>query len=349
MSSNLLFFFIFFFVIVCARTVCNAATIPKYTAMIVIGDSTVDPGNNNFIPTLFRSNFIPYGQDFPNHIPSGRFTNGKLVTDILAALFGIKELVPAYLNPRLSNDDLRTGVSFASAGSGLDDLTEAEGGVIPVSKQTQIYFKAYKERLITVVGDKEANRIVSGALVVISAGTNDLVFNFYRKESSIISQYQDFLLEKLRDRIQDLYNLGGRTFGIPGLGPVGCIPLVMTLKLKARVCLEDVNADASLFNTKLQKLLHKLQATLPGTIFTYVDLYGLISDMIKNPQKYGFTVTNRGCCGSGLLELGPLCNALTPTCSNTSQFLFWDAVHPSEAVYKVAAKLAFDTLQNAKP
>lgn len=51
------------------------------SALFVFGDSTVDSGNNNYISTVIKCNFPPYGRDFLNHIPSGRFTNGRLVTD----------------------------------------------------------------------------------------------------------------------------------------------------------------------------------------------------------------------------------------------------------------------------
>lgn len=56
-------------------------------AAFVFGDSTVDSGNNDFIMTPFKSNFPPYGKDFQNHIATGRFTNGRLVTDFLGELF----------------------------------------------------------------------------------------------------------------------------------------------------------------------------------------------------------------------------------------------------------------------
>lgn len=46
-----------------------------------------------------------------------------------ASYVGLKEEVPAYLDPSLSLDDLITGVCFASAGSGFDPLT-AEINVI---------------------------------------------------------------------------------------------------------------------------------------------------------------------------------------------------------------------------
>ncbi|CAI9260993.1 unnamed protein product [Lactuca saligna] len=38
----------------------------KVSAILVFGDSTSDPGNNNYILTPFRGNFTPYGRDFAN-------------------------------------------------------------------------------------------------------------------------------------------------------------------------------------------------------------------------------------------------------------------------------------------
>lgn len=51
-------------------------------AIITFGDSAVDVGNNDYLPTLFKANYLPYGRDFVNHQPTGRFCNGKLATDI---------------------------------------------------------------------------------------------------------------------------------------------------------------------------------------------------------------------------------------------------------------------------
>jgi len=42
---------------------------------------------------------------------------------LLAAKFGVKKILPAYLDPKLQPQDLLTGVSFASGGSGYDPLT----------------------------------------------------------------------------------------------------------------------------------------------------------------------------------------------------------------------------------
>lgn len=42
---------------------------------------------------------------------------------ISAEELGIKGLIPAYLDPNLKDEDLKTGVSFASGGCGYDPLT----------------------------------------------------------------------------------------------------------------------------------------------------------------------------------------------------------------------------------
>lgn len=46
------------------------------------------------------------------------FFNGIAVEEL-----GIKELLPAYLDPNLQLQDLSTGVNFASGGAGFDPLT----------------------------------------------------------------------------------------------------------------------------------------------------------------------------------------------------------------------------------
>ena len=56
------------------------------SAIYIFGDSTADPGNNDGLATIFKADFPPYGRDLGNHKPTGRFTNGKLVTDIFGMI-----------------------------------------------------------------------------------------------------------------------------------------------------------------------------------------------------------------------------------------------------------------------
>lgn len=52
------------------------ATLPT---IFILGDSTADVGTNSFIPETeseARANFSHNGVDYPNGIPTGRFSNG---------------------------------------------------------------------------------------------------------------------------------------------------------------------------------------------------------------------------------------------------------------------------------
>lgn len=95
----------------------------KVPAVIVFGDSTVDSGNNNQILTILKSNFRPYGRDFLEGRPTGRFSNGRIPPDFISEGFGLKPAVPAYLDPTYNISDFATGVCFASAGTGYDKAT----------------------------------------------------------------------------------------------------------------------------------------------------------------------------------------------------------------------------------
>jgi hypothetical protein len=108
----------------------GGASVP---AIIVFGDSSVDTGNNNFIPTIARSNFWPYGLDFGDGLPTGRFSNGRLATDFISESFGLPSSIPAYLDANFTIDQLATGVSFASAATGFDNATAGVLVIIPSS------------------------------------------------------------------------------------------------------------------------------------------------------------------------------------------------------------------------
>lgn len=56
----------------------------------IFGDSLVDAGNNNYLFTLSKANSPPYGIDFkPSHgQPTGRFTNGRTISDIVGKYYG---------------------------------------------------------------------------------------------------------------------------------------------------------------------------------------------------------------------------------------------------------------------
>lgn len=290
MQTPLLFFWAILQVVQINTITCNEDFL-NITTVLVFGDSSVDTGNNNYLTTFIKANHNPYGQNFPGQVPTGRFSDGKLVPDFLVSELGIKETLAPFLQPNLSNFELISGVNFASAGSGYDDFTGSIFDVIPMSQQPG-YLRQYFEKIVSIVGEKEARMIMSRALVVISAGTNDFLFNYYtvptRKLQFNISSYQNFVQTRLKNFVQELYILGLRIMVVAGLPPIGCLPFQRALdRLVINECLQDQNLDSQSYNDKLKILLQNIQKDLEGSKLFYSDIYDPVMMMINNPQKYG--------------------------------------------------------------
>ena len=85
-STSLPCFIFFFFVsIIGYCTVCvDHVEARDPIAMFVFGDSLVDTGNNDYIPSTARANFKPNGLDYPSGLPTGRFCNGKIISDFIS-------------------------------------------------------------------------------------------------------------------------------------------------------------------------------------------------------------------------------------------------------------------------
>ncbi|KAG5044774.1 hypothetical protein JHK86_014180 [Glycine max] len=284
-------------------------------AVLVFGDSIMDTGNNNNnMQTLAKCNFPPYGRDFEGGIPTGRFGNGKVPSDLVAEELGIKELLPAYLDPNLQPSDLVTGVCFASGGSGYDPLTSKLASAISLTGQIDL-FKEYIRKLKGLVGEDKTNFILANGIVLVVEGSNDISNTYFlshaREVEYDIPAYTDLMVKSASNFLK-------RTL-------VGGI---------VRKCAEKYNDAAKLFNSKLAKELASLNRNLPNARMVYLDVYNPLLDIIVHYQNYGFKVGDRGCCGTGKIEAAVLCNPLHPTCPDVGDYVFWDSFHPSENVYR---------------
>ncbi|KAA3459196.1 GDSL esterase/lipase [Gossypium australe] len=323
----------------------NEAKVP---AIIVFGDSSVDAGNNNYIPTIARSNFEPYGRDFNGGHPTGRFSNGKIATDFISQAFGLKGAIPAYLDPSYSMSDFATGVTFASAGTGYDNATSNVLSVIPLWKELE-YYKDYQTKLKANLGDGKANDIIKDALYMISVGTNDFLENYYavpgRSSQYTIKEYENFLVGIAGNFTKALYDLGARKISLGGLPPMGCMPLERTGNLMGgSECVNSYNNLAAEFNSKLNDLVIKQNKELNGMDMVFSDPYGIMLDIIQKPAFYGFEVTGVACCATGMFEMGYACSRTNPfTCSDADKYVFWDSFHPTEKTNAIVANHVVQT------
>ncbi|XLR18534.1 hypothetical protein S83_046446, partial [Arachis hypogaea] len=95
-----------------------------------------------------------------------------------ASYLGLKEFLPPYLDQNLTNQELISGVSFASDGSGYDTLTPTLSNVISIQKQLE-HFKEYKNRLERILGKQKTEDHMKNAIFFRSAGTNNFVINYF--------------------------------------------------------------------------------------------------------------------------------------------------------------------------
>ncbi|XP_057996569.1 GDSL esterase/lipase At5g45670-like [Hevea brasiliensis] len=86
----------------------------------IFGDSLADNGNNNFLDTLAKVNYSPYGIDYL-YGPTGRFTNGRATIDVIAELLGFENFIPSFATAY--GTDILFGVNYASGSAGIRNET----------------------------------------------------------------------------------------------------------------------------------------------------------------------------------------------------------------------------------
>ncbi|VVA95433.1 unnamed protein product [Arabis nemorensis] len=295
-------------------------TIP---AVIVFGDSIVDAGNNDdIIKTLARCNYPPYGIDFDGGVPTGRFSNGKVPTDIIAEEYGIKPSIPAYRDPNLKPEDLLTGVTFASGGCGYVPFTAQVSGGIPLSQQLKL-FQEYIEKLKEMVGEERTKFIIENSLFMVVSGSNDITNTYfglpYVQSKYDVASFTTLMADNARSFVQKLHEFGARRIQVFSAPPLGCVPSQRTIAGgSTRTCVDRFNDATKLYNAKLYANLDSLSRTLDDKTLIYIDIYDSLFDIILNPQQYGFKVVDKGCCGTGYIEVAILCNNYTAEAARTN-------------------------------
>ncbi|MED6146217.1 hypothetical protein PIB30_032594 [Stylosanthes scabra] len=314
-------------------------------AIFVFGDSIVDTGNNNYITTIAKCNFPPYGRDFAagGFQPSGRFSNGLVPSDFIAEIFGVKNTLPPYLDPNLQLQELLTGVSFASGGAGYDPLTSKIPGALSLSDQLD-KLREYQKKIREAVGENRTERIISKSIYIVCLGSDDIANTYipFRRSEYDIPSYTDLMASQAFNFLKELYGVGGRRIGVVSMPIIGCVPSQRTTGGGIRrACSDSENEAAILFNKKLLSQTKLLNKQFPDARIVYLDIYNILDQMIQNPAKYDFEVVDRGCCGTGTIEASLSCNSLSiNTCTDESNYIFWDAYHPTEKAYKIITSMA---------
>ncbi|KAL0909940.1 hypothetical protein M5K25_020852 [Dendrobium thyrsiflorum] len=312
-------------------------------AMFVFGDSLIDNGNNNNLPSLAKANYLPYGIDFAGG-PTGRFANGYTIADEIGELLGLP-LIPPFSQVSGNINNAINGVNYASAAAGILDISGRNFvSLIPFNQQIR-NFASTMEQFSNILGAQTASDSIARSVFFIGFGSNDYLNNYLMPNYNTRFQYDgdqfsDLLIQHYSNQLETLYNLGARRFIIANVGVLGCIPYVLSQNLTSH-CSSEVNNLVINFNSKLRPMLHNLNTNLQGSQFVYMDIYSMFKDILENPRKYGFSLANRGCCGIGRNSGQISCLPFQTPCPNRDQYVFWDAFHPTSAVNIKLARQSF--------
>ncbi|KAK3013963.1 hypothetical protein RJ639_008509 [Escallonia herrerae] len=345
---------------------------PQAPAMFVLGDSLVDDGNNNFLNSIAKSNYYPYGCDF-----SGGPTGGWL---------GLPS-PPPFEDPATNGARILGGVNYASAAAGILDNTGLHYGDRFSLSQQVVNFETTLSQLRRMMSPGNLTQYLSKSIVVMVFGSNDYINNYLMPsiyDSSINytpPQFANLLLNHYAQQIVALYSVGLRKFLLAGVGPLGCIPnQLATGQAPPGRCVDRVNQMLGRFNEGLKSLVNMLNdGSHPGAMFVYGNTYGIFGDILNNAARYGetilfnvhflidsaiyvsgtpcgfnvtqlwsclvwyagFSTVDRGCCGIGRNQGQITCLPYATPCINRSQYVFWDAFHPTQAANAILAQRAY--------
>lgn len=325
-----------------------------FGASYIFGDSLVDAGNNNYLPTLSKANISPNGIDFKasGGNPTGRFTNGRTIGDIVGEELGQPNYAIPFLAPNTTGKAILHGVNYASGGGGIMNAT----GRIFVNRlglEIQVdYFNITRKQIDQLLGASKAKDFITKkAIFSVTIGANDFLNNYLLPLLSIGARltespdaFIDDMISNLRNQLTRLYQLDARKFVIGNVGPIGCIPYQRTInQLNENECVDLANQLANQYNGRLKDLLASLNENLPGATFVHADVYALVMELITNYDKYGFTTATKACCGNGGQFAGIVpCGPTSSLCSDRSKHVFWDPYHPSEAANVIIANYLLD-------
>ncbi|XP_052211054.1 GDSL esterase/lipase At4g28780 [Diospyros lotus] len=312
-------------------------------AFFVFGDSLVDNGNNNYLVTSARADSPPYGIDYPTHRPTGRFSNGLNIPDIISEQLGSEPTLP-YLNPELNGRKLLVGANFASAGIGILNDTGVQFANIIRIYQQLAFFQQYQDRVSSLIGPAETQRLVNGGLVLIVLGGNDFVNNYFftpisaRRLQFSLPAFSRYLISEYRKILLRLYELGARRVMVTGTGPLGCVPAELATRSVNGQCAVEPLQAAAIFNPALIQMIQGLNQDIGSDVFVAVNAMQMQRDFISDPQAFGFVTSKVACCGQGPYNGLGVCTPASNLCPNRNIYAFWDPFHPTERANRIIVR-----------
>ena len=275
-----------------------------YGALYAFGDSLSDVGN----VSALTSGLVPAAP-----YAAGRFSNGPVWVETLAAGLGLGSLAPSVLG----------GTDYAFGG--------AQTGTTPTHAATPLDLGAQ----FAAFSAGYPSGAPSDALYTVWIGSNDLL-GALGGGSAAARATADAAAGNVQTVLRGLAAAGARDVLVATVSDLGQAPRLNDDPVASAAG----SALAVYFN---QNLLATLGADplLAGLDLRVLDTYALIADAVVRPSAYGLgNVTDA--CLSGATNLA----GGTP-CANPDAYLFWDDLHPTAAAHAAIGRQALALVTRA--
>ncbi|KAK6136585.1 hypothetical protein DH2020_029675 [Rehmannia glutinosa] len=299
-----------------------------YEAIFSFGDSNSDTGG---FFAAFPSQPLPYGMTYFNR-PTGRPTDGRLYLDFLAQGLGLP-----FISPYLQSigSDYRHGANFATSASTV------------LQPQSSLFVNGL-HLLFPGQTNLPQPDIFGKALYTIYIGQNDFTGYASSTGAGGVKQIVPQIVSQIVSAIKELYSIGGRTFMVLNLGPVGCYPAFLvqfphdSSDYDSSGCLTSYNNAVIEYNSQLKDAVGQVRQQLSDANVIYVDTYSVMLDLFQNPTSHGMQHGTTACCGYGggsyNYNQQVFCgSSKASACSDPQNYVSWDGIHLTEAANKIMA------------
>ncbi|KAK7338009.1 hypothetical protein VNO77_18604 [Canavalia gladiata] len=348
-STN--FFIIFMIILPCLIGFNHSEC--DFKAIFNFGDSNSDTGG---FYAAFPAETGPYGMTYFKK-PSGRASDGRLVVDFLAQALGLP-----FLSPYLQSigSDYKHGANYATLASTvlLPNTSLFVTGISPFSLAIQLnqmkQFKIKADEADEQGSILPSPEIFGKSLYTFYIGQNDFTSNLAAIGIGGVQQYLPQVVSQIAATIKELYNIGGRTFMVLNLAPVGCYPSFLeqlphnNSDIDKFGCLVSLNNAVVDYNNMLKETLRQTRESLSDASVIYVDTHTVLLELFRHPTSHGLQYGPKACCGygGGNYNFDPkvYCgntkkiNGSTVTataCSDPYNYVSWDGIHATEAANKL--------------
>lgn len=178
----------------------------------------------------------------------------------------------------------------------------------------------------TLVAMEIGGNDVRDALVAASSGQDP-------------TPYIQNALASITNSVATLYASGARRFLLLNVPDLAKAPSVRLIDQQVPGAAAAATQLTQAFNAGLPGIVQYVNG-LDGATARVLDIHGLLEDIVANPATYGFTNTTNACVTP---HVPPF------QCASPDAYVFWDGVHPTDAVHALIAQRALAVISAPWP